>query len=42
MRDKFETLELAKAFQKFQDDVLGFIQFDFQINKRTAGNRIIK
>ena len=40
--DKFETVELAKAFQKFQDDLLGFIQFDFQINKRTAGNKIIK
>lgn len=42
MRDKFETVELAKAFQKFQDDVLGFIQFDFQINKRAPGNKIIK
>lgn len=27
--DKFETVELAKAFQKFQDDLLGYIQFDF-------------
>ena len=40
--DKFETVELSKAFQKFQDDLLGYIQFDFQLNKRTAGNKIIK
>lgn len=42
MLDKFETLEMAKTFQKFKDDLLGSIQFDFQINKKTTGNRIIK
>ena len=42
MSDQFETVSMAKHFEKFDDKLLGFIQFDFQISKRVTGNRILK
>ena len=42
MSDKFDTVNMAKHFEKLDDQFLGFIQFDFQIGKRTTGNRILK
>ena len=42
MNDKFDTVNMAKHFEKLDDQFLGFIQFDFQFSKRTAGNRILK
>ena len=42
MGDSFETVPLASLFEKFSEDFLGAIQFDFQINKRVTGNRILK
>ena len=42
MGDQFETVSLANLFEKFDEDLLGVIQFDFQINKRVTGNRILK
>ena len=29
MSDKFDTVNMAKHFEKFDDEFLGFIQFDF-------------
>ena len=42
MSDKFDTVNMAKHFEKLDDQYLGFIQFDFQIGKRATGNRILK
>jgi len=33
---------MAKAFEKFEDEYLGYVSFDFQANKRVTGNRILK
>lgn len=33
---------MAKHFEKFDDELLGYIQFDFQFSKRVTGNRILK
>lgn len=40
--DHFEPENLSKLFEKFDDNYLGFIEFDFQINKRTVGNQVLK
>lgn len=40
--EHFEAENLSKLFERFDDKFLGYIEFDFQGNKKTVGNKILK